>query len=493
METPQERQEKQTIRQRHITDAAMESWMDETIKPTRGRPGSGAQNTFQMLRQQADQMERAGPSPPGSDNLLDDTSAPTNFTQAELMSFSEVTVQDTFQFPSHQISPVALNMGMSGTNAYAACLDLTPSAHVMEASLSQHSSASMTSAASPRRHNHHRRAESLASAASQSVASIADIDIEETKTMTGITLDDIAVYIRGPETSDNKWVCIFDDCGKRFGRKENIKSHVQTHLNDRQFQCPSCHKCFVRQHDLKRHAKIHTGVKPYPCECGNSFARHDALTRHKQRGMCVGAFDGAVRKSAKRGRPKKESRPTMEGRIEKSTRTRTKNMSVSSMSSAFSAYSSSESSGAASPEDYDKLELMLKMDVDAPSQVYTMSASSSAPMPNIAPSANMRSSPVVATPHSFVSPEEILEQSFPSSPMMSPESQHQMLPELSHFASNGLESTAGSSMASELPSDPCGPSDALFYQFSSDGLGSMDPIHSDAVLVEDFEKEFMNF
>ncbi|CRK47815.1 hypothetical protein BN1723_020404, partial [Verticillium longisporum] len=108
---------------------------------------------------------------------------------------------------------------------------------------------------------------------------------EETKTETGVTTDDIAIYIQGPDPADNKWMCLFEDCGKKFGRKENIKSHVQTHLNDRQYQCPSCHKCFVRQHDLKRHAKIHTGIKPYPCECGNSFARHDALTRHRQRGM----------------------------------------------------------------------------------------------------------------------------------------------------------------------------------------------------------------
>jgi regulatory protein SWI5 len=121
---------------------------------------------------------------------------------------------------------------------------------------------------------------------------------------TGISMEEIASFIAGPE-SDGKWVCKYPDCGKRFGRKENIKSHVQTHLGDRQFQCIVCKKCFVRQHDLKRHSKIHTGIKPYPCLCGNSFARHDALTRHRQRGMCIGAFEGIVKKVAKRGRPRK--------------------------------------------------------------------------------------------------------------------------------------------------------------------------------------------
>jgi regulatory protein SWI5 len=138
---------------------------------------------------------------------------------------------------------------------------------------------------------------------------------------TNITLDDIAQYIEGPDPADNKWICKFDDCNKRFGRKENIKSHVQTHLDDRQFQCDHCNKRFVRGHDLKRHAKIHTGTKPYPCLCGNAFARQDALTRHRQRGMCIGAIDGVTRKFVKRGRPRKH-RPEMDERVDKASRTR---------------------------------------------------------------------------------------------------------------------------------------------------------------------------
>lgn len=157
--------------------------------------------------------------------------------------------------------------------------------------------------------------------------SISDLNlepgIEASIEETNVTLDDIAQYIEGPDGQDNKWVCKFDDCNKKFGRKENIKSHVQTHLGDRQFRCDHCKKCFVRGHDLKRHAKIHTGTKPYPCLCGNSFARHDALTRHRQRGMCIGAFDGVVKKVIKRGRPKKH-RPEMDERLDKAGRTRQK-------------------------------------------------------------------------------------------------------------------------------------------------------------------------
>jgi regulatory protein SWI5 len=182
---------------------------------------------------------------------------------------------------------------------------------------------------------------------------IAIDDLAETITDTGITIDDIVCYIEGPDAADQKWACLFPECKKRFGRKENIKSHVQTHLGDRQYQCPHCKKCFVRQHDLKRHAKIHSGVKPYPCLCGNSFARRDALTRHRQRGMCIGAFEGVVKKVVKRGRPRK-NRPNVEERLDKASRTRSKNKTKSSVSST-SGYSES-SCGNSPPVTFDILD-----------------------------------------------------------------------------------------------------------------------------------------
>ncbi|MCJ1247634.1 Metallothionein expression activator [Trapelia coarctata] len=138
---------------------------------------------------------------------------------------------------------------------------------------------------------------------------------------TGITAEEISSFIEGPDT-DNKYRCRYPDCDRTFGRKENIKAHVQTHLNDRQFLCEHCPKRFVRQHDLKRHGKTHTNAREYRCACGSSFARHDALTRHRQRGMCSGAFPNTPRKEAKRGRPKKGTRPETPERLEKAARTR---------------------------------------------------------------------------------------------------------------------------------------------------------------------------
>lgn len=147
------------------------------------------------------------------------------------------------------------------------------------------------------------------------------LDVDASIEDTGISAEEVQAYISEQDLADSKWTCLFPECGKRFGRKENIRSHVQTHLGDRQFKCNHCQKCFVRQHDLKRHAKIHSGDKPHRCPCGNGFARQDALTRHRQRGVCEGALPGcAKREMAKRGRPRK--RPDMSDRVDKASRAR---------------------------------------------------------------------------------------------------------------------------------------------------------------------------
>ena len=133
-----------------------------------------------------------------------------------------------------------------------------------------------------------------------------DFDLMSCIEYTGVSEEDVQAYISEQNPKTNRWSCLFPSCDKTFGRRENIRSHVQTHLGDRQFKCKNCTKRFVRQHDLKRHAKIHTGDKPYECPCGAGFARQDALTRHRQRGVCVGGFPNAIRKQARRGRPRKQ-------------------------------------------------------------------------------------------------------------------------------------------------------------------------------------------
>lgn len=141
---------------------------------------------------------------------------------------------------------------------------------------------------------------------------IAQLPIDDS----GIAPEEIQSYIGEQDPLTHKWSCLFPDCDKEFGRRENIRSHIQTHLGDRQYRCSSCGKRFVRQHDLKRHSKIHTGDKPHKCPCSAGFARQDALTRHRQRGVCIGGFPNAMRRQARRGRPRKKrlsSGETVEG------------------------------------------------------------------------------------------------------------------------------------------------------------------------------------
>jgi regulatory protein SWI5 len=198
---------------------------------------------------------------------------------------------------------------------------------------------------------------SMEASMSQS-SNMADLEMDASIEYTGISPEEVQRYISEQDPTTNKWMCMYPECGKTFGRRENIRSHVQTHLGDRQYRCNHCSKCFVRQHDLKRHAKIHSGTKPYKCPCSAEFARQDALTRHRQRGMCVGGFPDAVRRQAKRGRPKK-NRPELEERAEKANKTRRKLASAASSICASSPPSDTQSP----PPSFTEYELLQPRDL----------------------------------------------------------------------------------------------------------------------------------
>lgn len=308
-----------------------DSSMEETIKPRNYQRYGG---NFEDMRTEASMKHM--PTPPSTGSMQPSTAFDTapmssgNFMNMSNMNLAFIKHEKFeglhYSSASSNISPALSYL----SSPEIAPMELLRDPFANKSSLSHHS---IYPDPTENGLSSHRRSESVSSS-----------NLEEMITDTGITVDQIATYISGPDPTDNRWLCLFPDCKKRFGRKENIKSHVQTHLGDRQYQCRHCKKCFVRQHDLKRHAKIHSGIKPYPCQCGNSFARHDALTRHRQRGMCIGAFEGIVKKSVKRGRPRK-NRPDDEDRLNKSARTRSKNKAMSSASST----TGSESNSAQSP------------------------------------------------------------------------------------------------------------------------------------------------
>lgn len=360
METPHDRMVKHgQQRPSRFSDDYDES-LEETIKPVRGNRTQRSTGVFEQMRQQAEAMAQQQQSQSGHQrtNTMPNSYRDPGMSAADFIDMANmgqfVKIEGDFEDlnasnvdnMSRNSPPMHPHMASFTMNGV---FDQKPSLQPHDVD-SQDTArpAARSSAQSSRRGSPHRRTESLASIVS--AASISSINIEETKTDTGVTLDEIQQFIDGPD-AEAKWTCTYEACGKKFGRKENIKSHVQTHLNDRQYRCPTCKKCFVRQHDLKRHAKIHTGIKPYPCECGNSFARHDALTRHRQRGMCIGAFDGVVRKVVKRGRPRKH-RPDMDDRLDKSERTRRKNKAASANGSQAGRHTSTPSS-AGSQSEYD--------------------------------------------------------------------------------------------------------------------------------------------
>ncbi|BGP27052.1 zinc finger, C2H5-type domain containing protein [Rhodotorula toruloides] len=55
-----------------------------------------------------------------------------------------------------------------------------------------------------------------------------------------------------------RFVCPHPGCGRPFSRNFNMRTHYQSHLGIREFECPACPKKFSRRHDRARHcAAVH--------------------------------------------------------------------------------------------------------------------------------------------------------------------------------------------------------------------------------------------
>jgi len=116
-------------------------------------------------------------------------------------------------------------------------------------------------------------------------------------------------YWEGPD-EDKTYTCTYQNCRKKFTRRYNVRSHIQTHLSDRPFACSYCPKKFVRQHDLNRHVKGHLEARQCKCPCGKEFARLDALKKHKERNICIGGTasttNNSVVKPLSKSKPKND-------------------------------------------------------------------------------------------------------------------------------------------------------------------------------------------
>ena len=85
--------------------------------------------------------------------------------------------------------------------------------------------------------------------------------------------------------TEKRYVCQFENCGKRFRQKPHLDAHQNIHTG-RRFACdwPQCGKSFVRKYNLVEHQKLHSSLNPNMCDfpnCGKCFSSRYSLSRHQ--------------------------------------------------------------------------------------------------------------------------------------------------------------------------------------------------------------------
>uniref|UniRef100_A0A667YZC3 Transcription factor E4F1 n=1 Tax=Myripristis murdjan TaxID=586833 RepID=A0A667YZC3_9TELE len=78
---------------------------------------------------------------------------------------------------------------------------------------------------------------------------------------------------------EGRYICQL--CEKTFKTSNILRTHMNTHSEQKNFTCDLCGTTFRTKGSLIRHNRRHTDERPYRCNlCGQSFRESGALTRH---------------------------------------------------------------------------------------------------------------------------------------------------------------------------------------------------------------------
>ena len=73
-----------------------------------------------------------------------------------------------------------------------------------------------------------------------------------------------------------------DQCGRGFVKRDSLKYHMYSHTGEKPYKCQICPAVFARGDYLQKHMRTHTGEKPYVCRiCQQKFSLPGSLKAHK--------------------------------------------------------------------------------------------------------------------------------------------------------------------------------------------------------------------